>query len=107
MPLETCLPGHGPVIDDHRRLIDDRFDFHARRLEAVASGIESGGSTAFELAGALWDEQTVASQTVLAIWEVLGHLDLLVADGAVTEALDGDVHTFRPRDSLRGATAVT
>jgi glyoxylase-like metal-dependent hydrolase (beta-lactamase superfamily II) len=96
MPLERCLPGHGPAIEDHRALIAERLEFHAIRRDAVASGIDDRGSSAFELAGVLWDDETVATQTVLAIWEVLGHLDLLVADGAVTEDRDGSVHVFRP-----------
>jgi len=97
MPLQWCLTGHGPLVDDHRRLIEKRFAFHNRRLELIAGGIEASGSTTFGLARTLFGDEIAGSQTVLAIWEILGHLDLLVANGAVEEHVDGDGrHLFLP-----------
>jgi hypothetical protein len=43
---------------------------------------------------------------VLVVWEVLGHLDILVNRGAVTEHVDdGGTHHFRPKRRADVATA--
>jgi glyoxylase-like metal-dependent hydrolase (beta-lactamase superfamily II) len=96
LPLALCLTGHGPVVRDHVRLIAGRLEFHAERLERVESSLDRDGSTAYELALHLWDDETVSRETVLAIWEVLGHLDLLLERGAAVEEVDGGRHVFVP-----------
>lgn len=90
MTLRRCYPGHGPVIDDHRALLRERFAFHAERLRLIAAHVRDGAETAFAIAERLWSPDVAASQTVLAIWEVVGHLDVLVDRGVVSEAVDGD-----------------
>jgi glyoxylase-like metal-dependent hydrolase (beta-lactamase superfamily II) len=77
MPLRRCYAGHGPVIDDARALIDERLAFHSDRLDRIARIVDDGASTAFEIAQRLWSKEVAETQTVLAIWEVVGHLDLL------------------------------
>jgi glyoxylase-like metal-dependent hydrolase (beta-lactamase superfamily II) len=95
MPLLLCLSGHGPEIRDHKRLIEERLQFHASRLDNVARGIQAEGSTAFQLAGTLWPPDVVESQPVLVVWEVLGHLDVLLGAGVVTvEVDDAGRHLF-------------
>lgn len=102
MRLATCCPGHGPTIDDHRALIDDRLAFHSSRLDRIAEHVADGCQTAFEIAQRLWSEETAATQPVLVIWEVLGHLDVLVNRGTVREEVDEHgVHRFRPREAAR------
>jgi hypothetical protein len=88
LPVDRCFGGHGPEIRDHRRVIAERLAFHVSRLEEIIAAIDPGGSTAFEIAAKLWPADLVASQTVLAIWEVVGHLDLLDANGAIDERVD-------------------
>jgi glyoxylase-like metal-dependent hydrolase (beta-lactamase superfamily II) len=88
MPLRRCYAGHGPVIDDHAALIDDRIGFHADRLERIAGHVEDGCDTAFEVARRLWSDDVAEANPVLVVWEVLGHLDLLVNRGVVTERVD-------------------
>jgi len=90
LPVDRCFGGHGPEIRDHRRLIAERLAFHTGRLEEIIAAIDPGGSTAFEIAEKLWPAELVTSQTVLAIWEVVGHLDLLGANGAIDERVDDD-----------------
>ncbi|MFZ0381402.1 MAG: MBL fold metallo-hydrolase [Solirubrobacteraceae bacterium] len=102
MALRTCYPGHGPTIEDHRALIDDRLAFHSSRLDRIAKHIGDGCQTAFEVAQRLWSEDTAAAQPVLVTWEVLGHLDVLVNRGTVREEVDEyGVHRFRPREAAR------
>ncbi len=106
MRLRTCYPGHGPTIEDHRALIDDRLAFHSSRLDRIAELVADGCRTAFEIAQRLWSEEVAATQPVLVIWEVLGHLDMLVNRGTVREEVDENgVHRFRPREAARLAVA--
>jgi glyoxylase-like metal-dependent hydrolase (beta-lactamase superfamily II) len=106
MRLRTCYPGHGPTIEDHRGLIDDRLSFHSSRLDRIAEHVADGCRTSYEIAQRLWSEEVAATQPVLVIWEVLGHLDLLVNRGTVREEVDErGVHRFRPREAVRLAVA--
>jgi glyoxylase-like metal-dependent hydrolase (beta-lactamase superfamily II) len=90
MPLRRCYPGHGPIIDDHRALLRERFAFHAERLRQIEAHVRAGAETAFAIAERLWSSEVAATQTVLAIWEVVGHLDVLVDRGVVAEVVDDD-----------------
>ena len=101
MQLRQCYAGHGPTIDNHRELIDERRAFHDDRLERIAGLLGGGARTAFEVAQRLWSEETAASQPVLVTWEVLGHLDVLVNRGTVREEIDEQGrHFFSPRERL-------
>jgi glyoxylase-like metal-dependent hydrolase (beta-lactamase superfamily II) len=106
MRLRTCYPGHGPTIEDHRALIDGRLAFHMSRVDRIAEHVADGCRTAFEISQRLWSEEVAATQPVLVIWEVLGHLDVLVNRGTVREEADRyGVHRFRPREAARLAVA--
>jgi glyoxylase-like metal-dependent hydrolase (beta-lactamase superfamily II) len=98
MQLATCYPGHGPAIEDHRALIDERLAFHVDRLDRVAGLVRGGCSTAFEIGRRLWSDDVAETQPVLVTWEVVGHLDILVNGGTVREDVDPrGVHRFAPR----------
>jgi glyoxylase-like metal-dependent hydrolase (beta-lactamase superfamily II) len=94
MSLRTCYPGHGPTIDDHRSLIDERIAFHSERLDRIVELVRAGRNTAFAIAEQLWSAETAETQPVLVTWEVLGHLDVLVNRGTVREETDGDGRRF-------------
>jgi glyoxylase-like metal-dependent hydrolase (beta-lactamase superfamily II) len=93
LPAEILLPGHGDPITDHRALIDDRFSLHRRRAEKIHGLIAERPRTAYELAQELWGNVAV-TQAFLTLSEVLGHVDLLAADGRVREVEDGEVIRF-------------
>jgi glyoxylase-like metal-dependent hydrolase (beta-lactamase superfamily II) len=93
MDLDLVLPGHGDPITDHRALIDQRFEMHARRAEKLYELIEEGPRTAHELAQALWGNIAV-TQAYLTLSEVIGHTDLLVNEGRVREVEEDGVVTF-------------
>ncbi len=106
MNLDRCYTGHGAIIRDPATLIDERFAFHSARLDRIAEIVESGADTAFAISESLWSEEVAATQTVLAIWEVLGHLDILVNRGTLSEDVDPNgAHSFHPTGALRIATA--
>jgi hypothetical protein len=74
-------------------LIDERFRGHARRARKIRRLLEPAPLTAYDLASQMWGNVAV-TQAFLTISEVLGHLDLLIADGEVREDLDGPVTRF-------------
>jgi glyoxylase-like metal-dependent hydrolase (beta-lactamase superfamily II) len=93
MDLELVLPGHGDPITDHRALIDQRFEMHARRAEKLYDLISERSRTAHELAQALWGNIAV-TQAYLTLSEVIGHTDLLLNEGRVLETEDNGVVRF-------------
>ncbi len=102
MNLGRCYSGHGPIIRNPARLIDERFAFHSARLDRITEIVAGGAETAFAISQSLWSEEVAATQTVLAVWEVLGHLDILVNRGTLSEDVDpAGLHSFRPTGVLR------
>jgi glyoxylase-like metal-dependent hydrolase (beta-lactamase superfamily II) len=87
MELSLVLPGHGDPITDHVSLIGARIRSHERRKQKIGTLIEQGPRTAYEIANELWGNIAV-TQAYLTLSEVLGHVDLLVLEGKVTEATD-------------------
>ncbi len=94
MELELVLPGHGAPISNHVALIDERFRMHRRRAERIRRLIASEPRSAHEIAQELWGNVAV-TQAYLTLSEVLGHVDLLLRDGAVVEEEHAGVHRFR------------
>ena len=95
MELSLVLPGHGPPIVDHAALIDERMRLHRRRAEKIRRLIEAQPRTAHEIAHELWGNVAV-TQAYLTLSEVLGHVDLLLAEGSVVERENDGVVRFGP-----------
>jgi glyoxylase-like metal-dependent hydrolase (beta-lactamase superfamily II) len=93
MDLDLVLPGHGEPITDHVSLIDQRFRMHDRRAEKIHGLIAARPRTAHEMAVELWGNVAV-TQAYLTLSEVLGHVDLLLADGRVIEQESDGVVRF-------------
>ena len=91
--VELILPGHGDPVTDHVALIDERFRGYARRANKIHRLLGDGPLTAFEIAQALWGNVAV-TQAYLTLSEVLGHADLLIADGRVAEQREDGVVRF-------------
>jgi glyoxylase-like metal-dependent hydrolase (beta-lactamase superfamily II) len=85
MPLSRLLTGHGSPVTDHAGLVAARLADHDRRCERIVAILQDGPSTAFAIANRLWPARTVAEQPLLVVWEVVGHLELLLAGGHVAE----------------------
>jgi glyoxylase-like metal-dependent hydrolase (beta-lactamase superfamily II) len=84
MELSVVFAGHGEPVEDHRRLINERFRMHERRADKLCGLIEKRPSNAYELAQVMWGNVAV-TQAFLTLSEVLGHVDLLIDDGRVVE----------------------
>ena len=90
MPAEIVLSGHGDPIVDHVALIDDRIAKHGRRKEKIYKLIAEQPRSGYEIAQSIWGNVAV-TQAFLTLSEVIGHADLLVNEGRVHEADDGEV----------------
>lgn len=87
--LDLILPGHGEAFDGHVALIDERFRLHERRASKIHKMVEKRPLTAFEIAQRMWGNVAV-TQAYLTLSEVLGHVDILLADGRVQEDIAAD-----------------
>jgi len=90
MPAEIVLSGHGEPITEHAKLIDERILKHERRKEKIYKLIAEQPRSGFEIAQTIWGNVAV-TQAFLTLSEVIGHADLLVNEGRVREAEEGDV----------------
>ena len=90
MPLVRLLTGHGPPVSAHGALVRKLLGQHRRRCERIIRVLERGPVTAYAVAEQLWNPSIVREQPLLVVWEVLGHLDLLVAAGIADEQVEGD-----------------
>ncbi len=93
LPAELVLAGHGEPILDHAALIDERFRMHKRRASKMLRMLGNGPLTAYGIAVRMWGNIAV-TQAYLTLSEVLGHVDLLLADGRVRELAEDDVVRF-------------
>jgi glyoxylase-like metal-dependent hydrolase (beta-lactamase superfamily II) len=93
LPAELVVTGHGDPVVDHVALIDERLRLHHRRARKMLGLLANGPRTAFELASAMWGNVAV-TQAFLTLSEVVGHMDLLAADGKVREVDQGEIVRF-------------
>jgi glyoxylase-like metal-dependent hydrolase (beta-lactamase superfamily II) len=93
LDIDLVLPGHGDPVEDHAALIDERFALHARRARKIGRLIAEAPRTAYEIAQALWGAIAV-TQAFLTLSEVLGHVDLLLAEEEIREEQDGALTRF-------------
>ncbi|MFZ2049867.1 MAG: MBL fold metallo-hydrolase [Solirubrobacteraceae bacterium] len=93
MDLDLVLGGHGGPITDHKALIEERLRMHARRAEKIHRFIVEQPRTAHEIAQKLWGNVAV-TQAYLTLSEVLGHVDLLLEGGEVSEVEEDGVVRF-------------
>jgi glyoxylase-like metal-dependent hydrolase (beta-lactamase superfamily II) len=94
MPLEVLYAGHGRPVRSHRALVDVRLAEHRTRAARVAGALLRRPLSAYGIARRLWPERTVREQPLLVVWEVLGHLELLLSAGIVREASEAGAPRF-------------
>lgn len=79
---ELVLPGHGDPFTGAAALVGKRLEMHERRAEKLLAALPHE-RTAADVGRDLWRHVPV-TRAYLVLSEVLGHLDLLEARGAVT-----------------------
>jgi hypothetical protein len=70
--------------------VEVRLAEHRTRAARVAGALLHRSETAYGIAKRLWPERTMREQPLLVVWEVLGHLELLVSAGVAREAVEAD-----------------
>ena len=88
MPLVRLCSGHGPAISAHRELVCRQLAQQRRRCARLMRVLEDGPAKAYDAALRTWSEAIVREQPLLVLWEMLGHVDLLLAAGIAHERLD-------------------
>ena len=84
MNVTRVLPGHGETIADHATLIETRLAQQDQRAEKILSVLQAAPLSAHGIARRIWNEVAV-TQAYLTLSQVLGHLDVLLADGRVMQ----------------------
>lgn len=95
LPIGLVLPGHGPAIHDHRRLIAQYRAHHARRLDQVGMLVDPKGTTCFEIARRLYP-QSYHEHVFQAVAESYAHLLYLVDQGRIRAERRGGVEYYIP-----------
>jgi glyoxylase-like metal-dependent hydrolase (beta-lactamase superfamily II) len=94
LPASLVLPGHGDPVIDHEALIVERLRLHDRRARKILRMLEGEPQSAYELAARMWGNVAV-TQAFLTLSEVLGHLDILLAEGSVRELEGPETTSFQ------------
>lgn len=89
LDIGVVLPGHGPPVTDHGRLVGERMTFHERRKDRIVDTLADTRATAHELALGIWGE-VARKEPFLTLSEALGHLDVLEREGRVELVEDDD-----------------
>jgi glyoxylase-like metal-dependent hydrolase (beta-lactamase superfamily II) len=97
--LGVALPGHGMPFVGVERVIDRAFEHYEKRRDRILGhlGDKKGGLSVWDLVERLWPDPSRGS-AFLMVSEVLGHLELLIDDEAVTvqEPAPGEVAVYHP-----------
>jgi glyoxylase-like metal-dependent hydrolase (beta-lactamase superfamily II) len=104
LDLDLVLPGHGDPIVDHRALIDQRFALHARRADKLHRLVAERPRGGYELAQELWGNIAV-TQAFLTLSEVIGHMDILLADGRAREVEENGLVRYEAATAPSNDTA--
>jgi glyoxylase-like metal-dependent hydrolase (beta-lactamase superfamily II) len=88
LDVRMALPAHGDPIYDVRALVDARIAFHRSRLNHIEQQLECCAQTAYEICNILFPDLSLID-TFLGLSEVIGHLDVLEAEGRVVRE-EGD-----------------
>jgi glyoxylase-like metal-dependent hydrolase (beta-lactamase superfamily II) len=107
MPLARLLTGHGDDVTAHADLVRRRLADHDRRCARIVAALRGGRASAFEIATHLWPARIVTEQPLLVVWEVLGHLDLLLDRGRVEEQVTDDGSTYGVASFALAVTTTT
>jgi glyoxylase-like metal-dependent hydrolase (beta-lactamase superfamily II) len=101
LPDLMLLPAHGPVAPSVHARVDELLVHHADRLDLCRDAVAAGAGTAWEVAGEIpWTrherrrEELGPFDSVLAAFETLCHLDLLVLRGDLVRTDDGQVRSY-------------
>jgi len=109
MPDMTLMPAHGPAGDAVHARIDALLAHHDQRLDEIASVLGADGLTGHDVAGQIgWTSRRRKFadldpfNQMLAVFETVLHLNLLVLQDRATETVAGGVVFFTRRAATAG-----
>ena len=82
LDVRQVLTGHGPPIENHRALVEQRLTMHQERLQRILSFLAEGAHTPYQICQALFPNPA-AHDVFLTMSEVIAHLDVLEVEGQV------------------------
>ncbi len=83
MDIDIMYPGHGEPITNHREIVQKRYKFHQDRKEHIYNVLlKSKATVIYDLAVELFPDIS-PMEMPLALFEVVGHLDLLETEGRI------------------------
>lgn len=89
LPITLILPGHGERLADISNQFQKISVHHQERKNQIKDILKEGILTPYEIACELWPKFKRPVDVYLAISEVLGYIDLLGAEGQITEVGTG------------------
>lgn len=92
LDLDLVLPGHGAMITEARTVIDRMLRHHRVRAGKILDLLAGGALTPYEVTRGLFPK-VAGSDQWLALADTMGHLEVLVSDGAVVRDTSGAIHT--------------
>jgi glyoxylase-like metal-dependent hydrolase (beta-lactamase superfamily II) len=95
LDVETVFPGHGDFIHDLQQLISNRLIKTDEKAEKLLRLIETGHSTANEIALVFYKRQ-YENEFSLVMSEIIGHLDYLETINKVEKTLKNGVWHYSP-----------
>ena len=95
LDVRIALPAHGEPIYDVPALVDGRIAFHRSRLAHIESQLECCAQTPYEICSILFPNLK-SFDVFLGLSEVIGHLDVLEAEGRVRLEVDHGLWRYIP-----------
>jgi glyoxylase-like metal-dependent hydrolase (beta-lactamase superfamily II) len=96
LEVDLILPSHGAPFSGHKEWVRKTQEHHAERCERIVALLDSGSTTANQMAERLWNRTLSPFHLRFAIFEVLAHLEYLERRGVVRgNRENGVVHWIR------------
>ena len=91
LDIENVYPGHGPVFQNHRKLIDYQLARIQMRKNQVFDLIKNGNNRFFDLFRILYENQI----NIMGISMLVGYLDLLLLEKKIEENMKDGYIEYR------------
>lgn len=95
LDIELAYSGHGREIEDVPALVKKRIGFHQQRAQKILGQFEGRARSLWEMTEEMFSHVDLDDK-FLAVSEVLGHIDILEANGRVQRHVEDGVIYWKP-----------